>query len=94
VRNGNETSDIYMYGISIHKETQITTSGSHHYNPAVYGDKIVWKGSSEEYGKGDIYIGTLNYLSVAAFSGSPTSGKAPLKVTFTDKSWILHFMEM
>ena len=37
-------------------------------------------------GNADIYMGTLSTSPVAAFSASPTSGKAPLKVTFTDKS--------
>ena len=31
-------------------------------------------------------MGTLSTSPVAAFSASPTSGKAPLKVQFTDKS--------
>ena len=31
-------------------------------------------------------MGTLSYLPVAAFTASPTSGKAPLKVQFKDKS--------
>ena len=34
----------------------------------------------------DIYMGTLVYPPVAAFSASPISGKAPLKVKFTDQS--------
>jgi beta propeller repeat protein len=61
-------------------ETQITTGGSA-YNPAIYEDRIIW--SDGRNGKFDIYMVTL---SSAEFSASPTSGKAPLNVAFTDKS--------
>ena len=37
-------------------------------------------------GNPDIYMGTISYLPVAAFSASPTTGKHPLNVQFTDKS--------
>ena len=34
--------DIYMYDLSTHKETQITTNESNQMEPAIYGDRIVW----------------------------------------------------
>ena len=37
-------------------------------------------------GKPDIYMGTISYLPVAAFSASPTTGTHSLNVQFTDKS--------
>jgi PKD repeat protein len=37
-------------------------------------------------GQPDIYIGTISYLPITAFSASPASGKHPLNVKFTDKS--------
>ncbi len=54
-RNGN--SDIYMYDLLMHTETQI--SKSHHaYNPAIYQDKIVWDDSRN--GNADIYMYDLS----------------------------------
>ena len=81
--------DIHMYDLSTKKETQITTSGSA-YNPAIYGDRIVWEESRNGYS--DIYMYTISsgetepILPVANFSVSPTSGNAPLKVLFNDSS--------
>lgn len=40
-RNGNW--DIYMYDLSTHKETQITTDKSDQQEPAIYGNRIVWQ---------------------------------------------------
>jgi len=37
-------------------------------------------------GNPDIYAGTISYLPVATFSASAVSGKAPLSVTFIEKS--------
>ncbi|MDQ1253008.1 MAG: hypothetical protein QG646_2150 [Euryarchaeota archaeon] len=84
VRSNN--SNIYMYDLSMKKETQITKSGSAS-NPRIYVDRILWQDSRN--GGSDIYLGTLSSSSnslVADFSASPTSGKAPLIVNFTDKS--------
>ena len=53
-------------------------------NPAIYKDRIVW--ADGYVGSYDIYMGTLVYPPVAAFSASPLSGKAPLTVKFTDQS--------
>ena len=39
-RNGN--FDIYMYNLSISKETQITTNDSNQMTPEIYGNNIVW----------------------------------------------------
>ncbi|AKB42594.1 cell surface protein [Methanosarcina vacuolata Z-761] len=84
--NEGINDDIYMYDLSTSTETQITTNKSGQCRPAIYGDRIVWI----DYRNGDIpdiYMATLgSSLPVAAFSASPTSGKAPLNVCFTDKS--------
>ncbi len=81
-RNGNW--DIYVYDLATGQETHTTeTSAQRH--PNIYGDRIVW----EDYRNGnpEIYMGTLSStFPVAAFSASPTSGKAPLNVSFTDNS--------
>ncbi|WP_292373866.1 MULTISPECIES: PKD domain-containing protein [unclassified Methanosarcina] len=80
-RNGNW--DIYVYDLATRQGSH-TTDKSDQWSPDIYGDKIVWIDSRN--GNADIYMGTLSTSPVAAFSASPTSGKAPLKVTFTDKS--------
>ncbi|WP_095642876.1 PKD domain-containing protein [Methanosarcina spelaei] len=51
-RNGN--SDIYMYDLSTHNETQITTRESYDFSPDIYGDRIVW--NDYRNGNGDIYM--------------------------------------
>jgi len=83
---GYPNRDIYMYDLSTSTETQITTDESPQRSPAIYGDRIVW----EDYrSPGGIYMATLSYgpsLPVADFSASPTSGKTPLNVKFTDTS--------
>jgi beta propeller repeat protein len=81
------TSHISMYDLSSNAETLIT-DGPHTVSPAIYGNRIVWADTrDEEIGTAeDIYMGTLVYPPVTAFFASPTSGKAPLKVQFTDKS--------
>ena len=76
---------IYMYNLSTQEETHNNrTSISLGFD--FYGDKIVW--SDWENEKPNVYMGTLtsSNLPTAAFSASPTSGKAPMKVQFTDKS--------
>jgi beta propeller repeat protein len=81
---------IYMYDISTNQKMKISAGGLAH-QPAIYGNRIVWQYSIDA-GAEDIYMGTISEnkpgpkLPVAAFSASPTSGKAPLKVQFTDKS--------
>mgnify|MGYP000922284285 CR=1 FL=1 len=81
-RSGN--ADIYMYNLSTSAETRITTNGSNQKYPDIYDNKIVWEDFRN--GNTDIYMVTLSTSPVAAFSASPTSGKAPLKVKFTDNS--------
>jgi beta propeller repeat protein len=83
---------VYIYDLSTHQEVH-TTGKSDQWDPAIYGDRIVWSDNRNEYvdssnqlHNSDIYMGTLSYLPVAAFSASPLSGKAPLTVRFTDKS--------
>ncbi|MDY0129321.1 MAG: PKD domain-containing protein [Methanosarcina vacuolata] len=87
--DGWENHGIYMYDISTNQKMKISAKGSA-YQPAIYGNKIVW-----QYGEGysensDVYMATIEVSQpkrpVAAFSAKPTSGKVPLKVQFTDKS--------
>ncbi len=65
------------------------SAGGLAYWPAIYDNKIVW-GYSIDAGEENIYMATVSEPEpippVAAFSASPTSGNAPLKVQFTDKS--------
>jgi beta propeller repeat protein len=86
-RNGNW--DIYVYDLKTHQQIH-TTDKSDQFSPDIYGNRIVWSSGNSDsgdiYDSGNIYTGTISYLPVAAFSASPTSGKAPLTVTFTDKS--------
>ncbi|MDY9926727.1 NosD domain-containing protein [Methanosarcina sp.] len=47
-RSGLGNYNIYVYDLSTSKETQITINGSSHgytMGPAIYGDRIVWKGN-------------------------------------------------
>ena len=53
--NGN--LDIYMYDLSTHKETQITTNNSTQRYPAIYKDRIVWE--DKRNGNWDIYMYNL-----------------------------------
>lgn len=80
-------SDIYMYDSSTSKEIQITTSGSS-WSPDIYSNRIVWIDSRN--GNSDIYMCIISEQGekspVANFSAYPTSGRAPLKVLFTDRS--------
>ncbi|AKB74937.1 cell surface protein [Methanosarcina lacustris Z-7289] len=54
--------NIYMYDLSTKKETQIITSRKGIYNPAIYGDRIVWEDSRNDDGTGntDIYMYDLS----------------------------------
>ena len=82
--DGWENHGIYMYDISTNQKIKISTSGGT-IDPQIYGNNVVWE--DWRSGNPDIYMATLSTTSpIAAFSASPTSGKAPLKVTFTDKS--------
>jgi beta propeller repeat protein len=66
-RNGQDKPDIYMYDISTHKETRITTSGSVSY-PAIYKNRIVWldnrngNDSDSNYEDYDIYMYDISFI--------------------------------
>lgn len=81
-RNGN--FNIYAYDLITHQQIH-TTANSNQVSPVIYGNKVMWTDYRIQ-DKPDIYVGTISYLPVAAFTASPVSGKAPLKVSFTDKS--------
>ncbi len=80
-RDGN--SAIYVYDL-VTDQISHTTSESYQVDPAIYSNKIVW--ADYRNGNPDIYMGTLSTSPIASFSAFPTSGKAPLNVSFTDKS--------
>jgi FOG: PKD repeat len=80
----NRNLDIYAYDLNTHQQIH-TTEKSYQMKPVVYGNKVVWIDDSDA-GNPDVYMGTISYLPVAAFTTSPTTGKHPLKVQFTDKS--------
>ena len=81
---GGRSPDIYKYNLSTSEIKEISTSETAE-APDIYGNKIVWVDWRNE--GPDIYMVTLgSTLPVAAFSASPTSGKAPLNVKFTDTS--------
>jgi len=81
----NESENIYMYDLSTKKETQITTSGLA-VNPVIYGNTLLWN-DWRNNDENTIYMTSLSLnLPVPDFSVSPTSGKAPLTVAFTDES--------
>ncbi|AKB52508.1 Chitin binding protein [Methanosarcina barkeri str. Wiesmoor] len=81
---GGRYPDVYMYNLSTSEFKEISTSETAE-EPDIYGNKIVWVDWRNE--GPDIYMATLGSdLPVAAFSASPTSGKTPLNVKFTDTS--------
>ena len=45
-RNGNTNTDIYMYDLSTDQETQVTSSSGDQFQPAVWGNKIVFEHQS------------------------------------------------
>ena len=76
-----ENYDIYMYNISTHKVTQITTNGKA-YNPAIYGDRIVW----ENYRLADESHAIYMYdLSTHKETKISTSGRAYNSAIYGDK---------
>lgn len=82
-RNGNW--NIYAYDLITHQQIH-TTHKSNQVTPAIYGNKIVWTDYRNGQYKPDVYMGTISYLPVSAFTASPTTGKHPLDVKFSDKS--------
>jgi len=82
-RSGNW--DIYAYDLVTHQQIH-TTDKSDQVTPAIYDNKVVWTDYRNGNDKPDIYMGTISYLPVAAFTTSQVTGKTPLTVTFTDKS--------
>ena len=80
---------IYMCDLSTNQKFKITSRESV-YEPAIYDNKVVYGDESND--NSYIYMSTISsdgpgpISPVASFSASPTSGKAPLNVAFTDKS--------
>jgi Tol biopolymer transport system component len=85
-KSGNE--DIWVMDSDGKNKVQLTTDSAKDSYPewSPDGEKIAFY--SEREGDSGIYTLTLENgkLPVAAFSASPRSGKAPLKVQFADKS--------
>ncbi len=50
-----ESHNVYMYDIATHKITQVTNSGNA-YEPAIYGNRIVYTYDPRGIVSGDIYI--------------------------------------
>lgn len=82
-RSGNW--DIYAYDLVTHQQIH-TVDKSDQVDPAIYDNKVVWTDYRNGYNKPDIYMGTISFLPVAAFTASPITGNHPLNVKFTDKS--------
>ena len=85
-RNGKE---IYAYDLKTHQQIH-TIDKLYPTSLSIYGNKIVWSGHNSN-GNPNIYMGTISYLPVAAFFASPTTGKHPLMVKFTDKSTDVYY---
>jgi beta propeller repeat protein len=91
-RNGNY--DIYMYDLSMHKETQITADKSDQLNPVIYSDRLVWESYCSPIEKNyscGIFIYNLPDKPIIPFSSFSTNvtsgyGNVPLTVLFTDTS--------
>jgi beta propeller repeat protein len=84
VWGGYDDWSMRIFDLSTHQETAAQTRGVP-WGPAIYGDRVVWVEETNGGDNDDIYMATLNQL-VAVFSATPTTGKAPLTVKFTDKS--------
>ena len=77
---------IYMYDISTNQKIKISTSGGT-IDPQIYGNNVVW----EDWRSGNPLISTWlpciqQPLRLLHSLHLQPLGKAPLKVTFTDKS--------
>jgi beta propeller repeat protein len=83
IRNGNW--DIYAYDLITRQQIHITNT-TDQVTPAIYGNKVVLTDYRNGPENPDIYMGTISFLPVAAFTASPTTGKHPLSLQFTDKS--------
>lgn len=83
--NGNSIGnmDIYMFDLSTHKETRITTSGSAT-SPDIYGNRIVWQdhGNKDYDTYSNIYMFDLSTLQETQIS---TSGSAVSPAIYGDK---------
>jgi beta propeller repeat protein len=82
---------IYAYDLITRQQIH-TLRTTDHSNSVISGNKIAWIDSDiyNRYEPG-IFTGTISFLPVAAFSASPTTGKHPLTVKFTDKSTDVYY---
>jgi len=71
-----EYSEIYMYDLSTSKETQITTTGRA-YNPAIYGNRIVWQDDRDGNYDYDIYMYDISTKKETQITTSPDAQTSP-----------------
>jgi beta propeller repeat protein len=78
-----DLGDVFVYNIATGKSTKLS-SGNRAQTPVLSGSVVVWSDS------GSIYMTDLSAANikppVATYTATKTSGKAPLTMTFTDKS--------
>jgi beta propeller repeat protein len=76
-----EYSEIYMYDLSTSKETQITTTGRA-YNPAIYGNRIVWQDDRDGNYDYDIYMYDISTKKETQIT---TSGSVEVPAIYGDR---------
>lgn len=67
--------DIYMYDTLTSTETRITTNESLQFNPAIYGNKIVWQ--DDRNGNSDIYMYNLSSSTETQITASESNQMWP-----------------
>jgi beta propeller repeat protein len=90
----DEFIQIYAYDLITHQQVHTLEAFSDHLGPVLSENKIACVDFDDDDGLrlySGIYVYTISYLPVAAFTASPTSGKHPLTVKFTDKSTDVYY---